>query len=51
MRPQPLWVKGVAALLTAAVVGLIFYGLFLLTGVPGFLPDVVEELVLRLPGL
>jgi uncharacterized protein (TIGR02611 family) len=51
MRPQPLWVKGLAALLTAAVVGLIFYGLFLLTGVPGFFPDVVEEQVLRLPGL
>jgi uncharacterized protein (TIGR02611 family) len=51
IRPQPLWVKGLAALLTAAAVGLIFYALFLLTGVPGFLPDIVEEQVLRLPGL
>lgn len=51
MRPQPLWVKAVAALLTAVAVGVIFYLLFFLAGVPGFLPDVIEQQVLRVPGL
>lgn len=51
MRPQPLWVKGVAALLTALVVGLIFYLVFVVFGVPSFLPDVIEQPLLTFPGL
>ena len=49
--PKPLWVKGLVGLLTAALVALVFYGLFLLSGVPGFLPDVIEDWVKGLPGL
>ena len=49
--PKPLWVKGLVGLATAALVALVFYGLFLLTGVPGFLPDVVEDWLATLPGL
>jgi uncharacterized protein (TIGR02611 family) len=51
MRPQPLWVKALAALLTAALVALIFYGLFLVAGVPSFLPDVIEIPLQSVPGL
>lgn len=51
MRPQPLWVKGLAALLTAALVGLLFYLLFLLAGVPSLLPDVIEIPLQGFPGL
>ena len=51
MRPQPLWVKGLAALVTAVLVGLIFYLLFLLAGVPSLLPDVVEIPLQSVPGL
>ena len=49
--PKPLWVKGLVGLLTAALVALVFYGLFLLSGVPTFFPDVVEDRLTRLPGL
>ena len=51
MRPQPLWVKAAAAVLTAAAVGLLFYLLFLLAGVPAFLPDAIELPLQSIPGL
>ena len=51
IRPQPVWVKGLAALLTAVLVGLLFYLLFLLAGVPSLLPDVVEIPLQSVPGL
>jgi uncharacterized protein (TIGR02611 family) len=51
MKPKPLWVKGLFALATALLVGLIFYLLFLVAGVPSLLPDAVEMLLLNLPGL
>jgi uncharacterized protein (TIGR02611 family) len=51
MRPKPLWFKGLAALLTAALVGLIFYVLFVVAGVPSMLPDVIEMPLQTLPGL
>jgi len=51
IRPKPPWVKGLVALGTAVVVGLLFYGLFLLSGVPTFFPDVIETRLLLLPGL
>jgi uncharacterized protein (TIGR02611 family) len=51
MRPQPLWVKGLAALLTAVLVGLIFYLLFLVAGVPSLIPDAVEIPLQSVPGL
>lgn len=43
LRPKPLWFKGLVGLATLAVVCLIFYAYFSLAGVPGFLPDVVED--------
>lgn len=51
MKPKPLWFKGLMGLATALLVGLFFYLLFLVSGVPSLLPDVVETLVQRLPGL
>jgi uncharacterized protein (TIGR02611 family) len=51
MRPKPLWFKGIAALLTAALVGVIFYLLFLVAGVPSLLPDVIQMPLQQLPGL
>ena len=51
LRPKPLWFKGLVGVATAVLVGLIFYALFLLSGVPSFMPDVVETQLLQLPGL
>jgi uncharacterized protein (TIGR02611 family) len=51
LRPKALWFKALVGLATLALVALIFYGLFLLSGVPGFMPDVVETQLLQLPGL
>jgi len=51
LRPKPWWFKGLVGLATAVLVALVFYGLFLLSGVPTFLPDVVEDRVKDLPGL
>ena len=51
MKPKPLWVKGLVGLATALLVGLFFYLLFLLSGVPALLPDLVESLLKNLPGL
>jgi uncharacterized protein (TIGR02611 family) len=51
MRPQPLWVKALAGLITAALVGLLFYLLFLLAGVPSLLPDAIEIPLQSVPGL
>lgn len=51
IRPRPLWVKALVALLTALAVAAFFYLLFLVTGVPTFLPDVVEVPLQRVPGL
>ena len=50
MRPQPLWVKALAALLTALAVGAIFYLVFVVFGVPTFLPDIVEQPLLSFRG-
>ena len=51
LRPKPWWFKGLVGLATAVLVALVFYALFLLSGVPGFLPDVVEDWLTSLPGL
>lgn len=51
IRPRPLWVKALVALLTALAVAVFFYLLFLAAGVPTFLPDVVEVPLQHLPGL
>ena len=51
LRPQPWWVKGLALLLTIVAVAAIFWLLFLISGVPGFLPDAVQEWIKQVPGL
>lgn len=51
IRPQPLWVKGLVGLGAAAAVAAVFWLMFLISGVPGFFPDSVEEWIKRLPGL
>jgi uncharacterized protein (TIGR02611 family) len=51
LRPQPLWVKGLVALVSAAAVAAIFWFMFLISGVPGFFPDSVEEWLKGIPGL
>jgi uncharacterized protein (TIGR02611 family) len=51
IKPKPLWFKGLVGLATAALVGVFFYLLFLVSGVPSFMPDVLETQLLQLPGL
>ena len=51
LRPQPWWVKGLTLLLTVVAVAVIFWLLILISGVPGFFPDSIEEWLKRLPGL
>lgn len=51
LRPQPWWVKGLTLVLTVVGVALVFWLLFLVGGVPGFLPDRIEEWVKGVPGL
>jgi uncharacterized protein (TIGR02611 family) len=51
VKPQPLWVKALLALATAVLVGVIFYLLFLVAGVPSLLPDLIEVPLQNLPGL
>lgn len=40
---QPIWVRGLVGLATAVLVVAVFWVLFKLSGVPGFLPDAVER--------
>ena len=48
---QSWWVKAVVTLLTIALVLAIFYALFAISGVPGFLPDSAKDQLHRMPGL
>jgi len=51
MVRQPWWLKGLVTLGTAALVLAIFWALFAVTGVWGFLPDGIENWLRRIPGL
>jgi len=51
MKVQPWWVKGLVALATFATVVAAFWAVFLIGGVPGYLPDAVEEWLKSVPGL
>lgn len=51
LRPQPWWVKGLVLLVTVVAVAVIFWLLFLISGVPGFFPDSIEGWLKGLPGL
>jgi uncharacterized protein (TIGR02611 family) len=48
---QAWWVKGLVLMLTIATVAAIFWLMFLVTSVPSYLPDVVENWLKKLPGL
>ena len=49
--PQPWWMKGLVLLVTIAAVAAIFWLLLLISGVPGYFPDVVEQWLKKVPGL
>jgi uncharacterized protein (TIGR02611 family) len=51
VRPQPWWVKGLVLLGTAVAVAAVFWGLFLISGVPPFFPDGIENWIRSVPGL
>jgi len=51
LKPRPWWVKGLVGLGTAVLVGAVFYLLFLVSGVPGLVPDQAAAWLVRLPGL
>lgn len=51
LEPKPWWVKGLVGLATLALVLAIFYLMFLVSGVPSFVPDVVERPLHMVPGL
>jgi uncharacterized protein (TIGR02611 family) len=51
LKPQPLWVKGLVLLGTLIAVAAVFWLLFMISGVPGFFPDTIEDWLNGLPGL
>jgi hypothetical protein len=51
VQPQPWWVKAMVLLVTIVAVAAIFWGLFLLSGVPAFFPDTIEQWIRKVPGL
>lgn len=51
LKPQPWWMKGLVLLFTIAAVGAFFWLLFLISGVPRYFPDVVEQWLKKVPGL
>ena len=48
---QPWWTKGLVLLVTIAAIAAVFWLLFLISGVPGYFPDVVEKWLTKVPGL
>jgi uncharacterized protein (TIGR02611 family) len=51
VRPQPWWIQGLVLLATIAAVLLVFWVLFVISGVPGYLPDTFQEWLHQVPGL
>lgn len=51
MGRQPVGVRGLVGLATLALVLALFWALFAVTGVPGIMPDAVEEVLRQVPGL
>jgi len=51
LMAQPWWVKGLTLLVTVVAVVAIFWLLLLIGGVPGYLPDGVEQWLKAVPGL
>lgn len=51
LMTKPWWVKGLALVLTVVAVAAIFWLLFVIGGVPGYLPDTIQEWLKSVPGL
>ena len=51
LRSKPWWVSALVALGTAAIVACVFWAYFAWAGSPSWLPDMMEELLDRLPGV
>jgi uncharacterized protein (TIGR02611 family) len=51
LKPQPWWIQSLVLLVTIAAVAAIFWLLFLISGVPSYLPDAVEAWLKKVPGL
>jgi len=51
LRPQPWWMKGLVLLLTLAAIAVIFWLLFLISDIPAFFPDSIEQWLRAVPGL
>lgn len=51
LKPQPWWMKSLVLLVTVAAVAAIFWLLFLISDIPGFFPDTVEDWLRKVPGL
>lgn len=51
LKPQSWWVKGLVLVVTVAAVVVIFWLLFMISGVPGLFPDSIEDWLNNLPGL
>lgn len=50
-KTQPWWVRGLLALALFLLIVAVFYLLFLVSGVPTYLPDTVEDGLHEVPGL
>ncbi|EWT04525.1 membrane protein [Intrasporangium chromatireducens Q5-1] len=48
---QPIWVRGLVALATLLLVWALFWVLFALAGVPGFVPDWAADALRQVPGI
>jgi uncharacterized protein (TIGR02611 family) len=51
LKLQPWWVKGLLLLMTVVALAAIVWLMFLVSDVPGFFPDAVEEWLRKVPGL
>jgi uncharacterized protein (TIGR02611 family) len=48
---QPWWTRGLVLLITIATVAAVFWLLLLISGVPVYFPDLVQEWLKKVPGL
>jgi uncharacterized protein (TIGR02611 family) len=49
--PQPWWIRGLLLLVTIATAAAVFWLLLAISGVPGYLPDQVQQWLEKVPGL
>jgi uncharacterized protein (TIGR02611 family) len=51
LRRQPWWMKGLVLLATAISVAVVFWVIFKVGGIPGFMPDFAKDVLHQVPGL